>query len=212
MFLPLHNVFATFQAVLSMSFKFTDSLWPITRCPVFRIYGKNCAQTGKTFRDRLTPCSQCLFWACLALLRNPLHSWYGAAIWLSWHRLNTGTRNCKDKNPSKSWETLQGLKLINSRNFYWACAHWNVFKAGFPEKQQSSSSSKGLIQNKDSHKHSRGAASTGQAMCVFFLQSHTHGSGVWSIDIENKALAAYGKWALTSSQIFNSLKRFKEIF
>lgn len=129
--------------------------------------------------------------------------------------IGTGSASETAKTKSQQEQTLQGLKLLNSRNFYWAYANWNVFKAGFPEKQhcwyKSSSSSKGPIQNGDSHKRSRSAGSTGQALCVFFLQTHTRGSGFWSIHVENKTLAAYGKCVLISSQIFNSLKSFKEI-
>lgn len=85
-----------------------------------------------TFSDSLTPCSQCLFLACLPVLRNPLLV-YGAYGWVG-----TGSTLASEtaKTKSQQEQTLQGLKVINSRNFYSAySANWNVFKAGFPKKQ-----------------------------------------------------------------------------
>lgn len=126
--------------------------------------------------------------------------------------VGTGSTSASEtaKTKSQQEQTLQGLKLTNSRNFHWACANWNIFKPGFPEKQycwcKSNSSAKGPIQKGDSHKHSQIAASMGQTMCIFFLQSHTHCSGFWSTHIENKTLASYGKCGLTASQILYSLK------
>lgn len=90
--------------------------------------------------------------------------------------VGTGSTSASEtaKTKSQQEQTLQGLKLINSRDFYWAWANWIVFKVGFPEEQycwyKSSSFSKGPIQSGDSHKHSQIAASTGQAMCAV---SHT---------------------------------------
>lgn len=206
MFFPLRNVFASFLTVVSMAFKFTDSLWPISRCLLSEfMIGTGLRQWKLSVTAwpllpvpvlSLPPCTQ----ESTPGMEQP-YGWVG-----------TGSTSASGaaKTKSQQEQTLQGLNLINSRNFYWACANWNVFKAGFPEKQycwyKSSSPSKGPIQDGDSHKHSQTAASTGQAMCVFFLQSHTHSSGFWSICIENKTLAAYGKCVLMSNQIFKSKK------
>lgn len=124
------------------------------------------------------------------------------------HRLQKLQR----QNPSQRRLFKDFNKL---KEFLLSLCKLKCFQSWILEKQycqyESSSSSKGPIQNRDSHKHSQIAASIGQTMCIFFLPSRTHGSGFWSIHIENKTLASYGKCVLPASQILNSLKSSKEI-
>lgn len=173
-----------------------SDLSPDVLFPKFMI-GTGLRQWKLTVADRPPAPSACSWPASLfsGILSTPAREQpYGC--------VGTGSTSASEtaKTKSQQEQTFQGLKLTNSSNFYWACANWNVFKAGFPEEQycwyKSSSPSKGSIQSRDSHKRSQIAPSTGQTMCIFFLQSHPYGSGFWSIHIENKTLAVYGKYSV----------------